>query len=146
MSQEPVFDKISKYETDIKARKAKAQEVRDIRIKGEAKLEQLEKSEAELIAKIKAAGLDPDKLPQYILDRQVEMDKALALLDAALPDDNGTVHLDKIFPQKVDAVLEVEVPSAEFSVPDDIEIPVQTSTTDPLDSLFDDMPPPTKRP
>ncbi len=121
--KDPVYDKIQEFENTLKEKKAKAQEIRDKRIKGEAKVEQLKKNEQEFLAKIKAAGLDPDELKAYIIDRQKKLSAVLAKLDQILPDENGKVEIMAGVKEDVNAIDRIDVVSGDFKIPEDVELP-----------------------
>jgi hypothetical protein len=120
--KDPVYDKIQEFETTLKEKKVVAQDVRDKRIKGEAKVEQLKKNEKDFLDKIKTAGLDPNELKAYIIDRQKKLSAVLKKLDDVLPDENGMVQYARS-KENINALDTIDVVSGDVKIPEDLELP-----------------------
>ena len=138
---DPVYQKIIDLENDLKKKKEVALATRDLRIKGETKVEQLTKNKEDFLKKVTDLGLDPNNLKKYIIETQEKLSKVTKTLDDVLPDENGVIKSSSGISMDINKINDLESSSSEVVVPDSVEIPelVSKPVTQTGDDLFSEF-------
>ncbi len=74
-------------EKAINQLKEELEKAKSLRYRAEARLEQLEQQQADLLKEIRALGVEPEKLDQEIAALKTEIDRLLAEASQLLPHD-----------------------------------------------------------
>jgi uncharacterized protein (UPF0335 family) len=75
----------------LKGYKEKAEDTKNSRIRNEANLEHLKKSENDIVNKIKKLGYDPENLKSHIEARVKDLNELTEKLAKVMPDENGVI-------------------------------------------------------
>ena len=114
----------------LKGYKLQAEETKNSRIRNEAKLEHLKKSEDDIVLKIKNLGYDPDNLKAHMEAKIKDLNSITDKLEMVMPDEYGVI------PANAKQILNI-APSEEIVE----EKKVVVESTINLDDIdFDDLP------